>query len=193
MAVWYPLLDLALSRLDAEAAHGLAICALKTGLVPGDRRPDAPSLAITIWGRSLPNPIGLAAGFDKNAEVADAMLGAWASAWSRSAASRRGRRRAIRAPACSGCREDRGVINRMGFNSHGLEAARARLAARPRRGLVGVNIGANKDSTDRAADYVTGCVAPPRAATPTISSATSPRPTRRACATCRAAPSWPAC
>jgi len=74
MAVWYSFLDLVLSRLDAEAAHGLAIRALKTGLLPGDGRADAASLATTIWGRSLPNPIGLAAGFDKNAEVADAML-----------------------------------------------------------------------------------------------------------------------
>ena len=74
MAVWYSLLDLALSRLDAEAAHGLAIRALKSGLLPGDRRADAASLATRVWGRSLPNPIGLAAGFDKNAEVADAML-----------------------------------------------------------------------------------------------------------------------
>ena len=82
--------------------------------------------------------------------------------------------------------EDRGVINRMGFPGQGLDAARSRLAARPRRGFVGVNVGANKDSTDRAADYVVGCAA--LAPSPTISSATSPRPTRRACATCRAAP-----
>ena len=158
MAVWYPILDLALSRLDAEAAHGLAICALKTGLVPGDRRPDAPSLATTIWGRSLPNPIGLAAGFDKNAEVADAMLAQGFGLVEIGSVTPRPqegnpRPRLFRLP------QDRGVINRMGFPGHGLEAARARLAARARRGFVGVNIGANKDSTDRAADYVTGCVA----------------------------------
>ena len=158
MAVWYSLLDLALSRLDAEAAHGLAIRALKTGLLPGDRRADAASLAIKIWGRTLPNPIGLAAGFDKNAEVADAMLAQGfglveiGSVTPRPQAGNP-RPRLFRLP------QDRGVINRMGFPGHGLEAARARLAARPRRGFVGVNVGANKDSVDRAADYVTGCVA----------------------------------
>ncbi len=158
MAVWYSLLDLALSRLDAEAAHGLAIRALKTGLLPGDRRADATSLATRVWGRSLPNPIGLAAGFDKNAEVADAMLAQGFGLVEIGSVTPRPqegnpRPRLFRLP------QDRGVINRMGFPGHGLDAARARLAARPRRGFVGVNIGANKDSTDRAADYVTGCVA----------------------------------
>ena len=158
MAVWYSLLDLALSRLDAEAAHGLAIRALKTGLLPGDRRADAASLAIKVWGRSLPNPIGLAAGFDKNAEVADAMLAQGfglveiGSVTPRPQAGNP-RPRLFRLP------QDRGVINRMGFPGQGLDAARVRLAARPRRGFVGVNVGANKDSVDRAADYVTGCVA----------------------------------
>ncbi|KAF0105297.1 MAG: dihydroorotate dehydrogenase (fumarate) [Rhodospirillaceae bacterium] len=158
MAVWYPLLDLALSRLDAEAAHGLAIRALKIGLLPGDRRADAASLATKVWGRSLPNPIGLAAGFDKNAEVADAMLAQGFGLVEIGSVTPRPqegnpRPRLFRLP------KDRGVINRMGFPGHGLDAARARLAARARRGFVGVNIGANKDSTDRAADYVTGCVA----------------------------------
>lgn len=158
MAVWYSLLDLALSRLDAEAAHGLAIRALKTGLLPGDGRPDAASLATKVWGRSLPNPIGLAAGFDKNAEVADAMLAQGFGLVEIGSVTPRPqegnpRPRLFRLP------EDRGVINRMGFPGHGLDAARARLAARPRRGFVGVNVGANKDSVDRAADYVTGCVA----------------------------------
>ena len=158
MAVWYPLLDLALSRLDAEAAHGLAIRALKTGLLPGDRRADAASLTTRVWGRSLPNPIGLAAGFDKNAEVADAMLAQGFGLVEIGSVTPRPqegnpRPRLFRLP------QDRGVINRMGFPGQGLEAARARLAVRPRRGFVGVNIGANKDSTDRAADYVTGCVA----------------------------------
>ena len=158
MAVWYSLLDLALSRLDAEAVHGLAIRALKTGLLPGDRRADAPSLTTKVWGRSLPNPIGLAAGFDKNAEVADAMLAQGFGLVEIGSVTPRPqegnpRPRLFRLP------HDRGVINRMGFPGHGLDAARSRLAARPRRGFVGVNIGANKDSVDRAADYVTGCVA----------------------------------
>ena len=158
MAAWYSLADKVLSRLDAETAHGLAIRALKSGLLPGDRKPDPSSLLVTVWGRQLANPIGLAAGFDKNAEVPDAMLGlgfGFVEIGSVTPRPQDGnpRPRLFRLP------EDRGVINRMGFPGQGLEAARSRLAARPRRGFVGVNIGANKDSTDRAADYVTGCVA----------------------------------
>ncbi len=158
MAAWYRLADTLFSRMDAEAAHGWAIRALKTGLVPEDRRPDARSLGITVWGRRLPNPIGLAAGFDKNAEVADAMLRQGFGLVEIGSVTPRPQEGNPR-PRLFRLSEDRGVINRMGFPGHGLEAARARLAARPRRGFVGVNIGANKDSTDRAADYVTGCVA----------------------------------
>lgn len=158
MAVWYSLADKLLSRLDAEMAHGLAIRALKSGLLPGDRKPDPWSLSVTVWGRQLPNPIGLAAGFDKNAEVPDAMLGLGFGLVEIGSVTPRPqdgnpRPRLFRLP------EDRGVINRMGFPGQGLEAARSRLAMRPRRGFVGVNVGANKDSTDRAADYVTCSVA----------------------------------
>jgi dihydroorotate dehydrogenase len=154
MSVWYGLADLFLSRLDAETAHGLAVRSLKTGLVPGDRRPDPPSLKVSVWGRELPNPIGLAAGFDKNAEVPDAMLRmgfGLVEIGSVTPKPQPGNPR----PRLFRLSEDRGVINRMGFPGQGLEVALSRLAARPRRGFVGVNIGANKDSTDRAADYVT--------------------------------------
>src|SRR6202158_118639 len=75
MAIWYALADRLLSRLDAEDAHAFAIRALKIGLVPHRRLPDSPTLGIEGWNRRLSNPIGLAAGFDKNAEVPDAMLG----------------------------------------------------------------------------------------------------------------------
>ena len=158
MAAWYSLADKFLSRLDAETAHGLAIRALKSGLLPGDRKPDPASLLVTVWGRQLPNPIGLAAGFDKNAEVPDAMLGLGFGLVEIGSVTPRPqdgnpRPRLFRLP------EDRGVINRMGFPGQGLEAARSRLATRPRRGFVGINVGANKDSTDRAADYVTCSVA----------------------------------
>ena len=154
---WYHAADLLLSRLDAEAAHGLAIRGLKSGLVPRDRKPDPPSLTVQVWGRTLSNPIGLAAGFDKNAEVPDALLGLGFGLVEIGSVTPRPqdgnpRPRLFRLP------EDRGVINRMGFPGHGLEAALSRLKARPRRGFVGVNFGANKDSTDRAADYVAGCV-----------------------------------
>ena len=158
MAVWYALLDSILSRIDAEDAHGWALRALKSGLMPRDRRPDPSSLAVKVWGRHLSNPIGLAAGFDKNAEVPDAMLGlgfGFVEIGSVTPRPQEGNPR----PRLFRLGEDRGVINRMGFPGQGLDAARARLAARPRRGFVGVNVGANKDSTDRAADYVACAVA----------------------------------
>ena len=158
MAAWYSLADFLLSRLDAETAHGIAVRSLKSGLLPADRRPDPANLAVTVWGRKLGNPVGLAAGFDKNAEVADAMLDLGFGLVEIGSVTPRPqpgnpRPRLFRLP------EDRGVINRMGFPGEGLEAVRPRLAARKRRGFVGVNIGANKDSTDRAADYVAGCTA----------------------------------
>ena len=158
MAVWFSLADMVLSRLDAETAHAMALRVLKCGLMPGDRRDDPPSLSVSVWGRQLPNPIGLAAGFDKNAEVPDAMLSLGFGLVEIGSVTPRPqegnpRPRLFRLP------DDRGVINRMGFPGEGLEAARSRLATRPRRGFVGVNVGANKDSTDRAADYVACSVA----------------------------------
>jgi dihydroorotate dehydrogenase len=158
MAAWYSFADKFLSRLDAETAHGLAIRALKSGLLPGDRKPDPPSLLVTVWGRQLPNPIGLAAGFDKNAEVPDAMLGLGFGLVEIGSVTPRPQDGNPR-PRLFRLSEDQGVINRMGFPGQGLEAARSRLATRPRRGFVGINVGANKDSTDRAADYVTCSVA----------------------------------
>jgi dihydroorotate dehydrogenase len=154
MATWYNAADFVLSRLDAEAAHGLAIRALKSGLAPRDRRADPASLAVKVWGRTLPNPIGLAAGFDKNAEVPDALLGlgfGFVEIGSVTPRPQEGNPR----PRLFRLGEDRGVINRMGFPGHGLDAALSRLSARTRQGVVGVNVGANKDSPDRAADYVT--------------------------------------
>ncbi len=158
MVVWYSLADVVLSRLDAETAHGLALRVLKSGLTLADRREDSPSLSISVWGRRLPNPIGLAAGFDKNAEVPDAMLGLGFGLVEIGSVTPRPQDGNPR-PRLFRLAEDRGVINRMGFPGEGLEAARSRLAARPRRGFVGVNVGANKDSTDRAADYVACSVA----------------------------------
>jgi dihydroorotate dehydrogenase len=154
MAVWYAFADLFLSRLDAEAAHGLALKALKSGLTPGDRRPDAASLGVEVWGRHLSNPIGLAAGFDKNAEATDALLRLGFGLVEIGSVTPRPQPGNPR-PRLFRLAEDRGVINRMGFPGEGLDVALARLRQRPRSGFVGVNVGANKDSTDRAADYVT--------------------------------------
>ena len=106
----------------------------------------------------MPNPIGLAAGFDKNAEVPDAMLGLGFGLVEIGSVTPRPQDGNPR-PRLFRLAEDRGVINRMGFPGQGLDAARSRLAIRPRRGFVGVNVGANKDSTDRAADYVACSVA----------------------------------
>jgi dihydroorotate dehydrogenase len=152
MASWYSAADLVLSALDAETAHGLALRALKTGFL-ADWRPDPPSLATKLWGRTLGNPIGLAAGFDKNADVPNALLALGLGFVEVGTVTPRAQPGNPR-PRLFRLSEDRGVINRMGFPGQGLDAVRARLATRPRRGFLGVNVGANKDSTDRAADYV---------------------------------------
>jgi dihydroorotate dehydrogenase len=147
----------ALWLLDPEDAHGLSIMGLKAGLGPKPPASD-PILATTLCGLALPNCVGLAAGFDKNAEVPDAMLAAgfgFSECGTVTPLAQAGnpRPRIFRLP------EDRGVINRLGFNNQGLEPFAARLAARQaagRPGVVGANIGANKDSPDRIGDYVTG-------------------------------------
>jgi dihydroorotate dehydrogenase len=154
MAVWYAFLDKFLSHLDAETAHGVALRALKSGLVPGDHGQDPDVLGVEIWRRRLPNPIGLAAGFDKNADVPDALLAVGFGLVEIGSVTPRPQAGNPR-PRVFRLQEDRGVINRMGFPGDGLEAALPKLRTRPRRGFVGVNIGANKDSADRAADYVT--------------------------------------
>ncbi|WGD30017.1 quinone-dependent dihydroorotate dehydrogenase [Ancylobacter sp. WKF20] len=152
------LLDLALpfARLiDPETAHGLAISALSR-LPAGPAPADDPRLAVDAFGLRFPNPVGLAAGFDKEAEVPDAMLGAgfgFVEVGTITPRPQPGNPR----PRNFRLVEDRAVINRYGFNSGGHGPAKARLAARRgRAGIVGVNVGANKDSSDRAADYVSG-------------------------------------
>jgi dihydroorotate dehydrogenase len=154
MAAWYSAADLLFARLDAENAHGLAVRALMAGLVPRDRKPDPRSLAVTVWGQSLANPVGLAAGFDKGARVPNALLDLGFGSVEIGSVTPKPQYGNPR-PRLFRLNEDRGVINRMGFPGYGLEVVKKNLAARPRRGFVGVNVGANKDSTDRAADYVT--------------------------------------
>ena len=145
----------ALHGLDPEDAHRMAILGLKLGLGPRDHGPDDPILATTVAGIALPNCIGLAAGFDKDAEVADAMLAAgfgFVECGTVTPLPQAGNPR----PRLFRLTEDQAVINRMGFNNRGLEAYAARLTGRKRRGIVGANIGANKDAGDRVADYVSG-------------------------------------
>jgi dihydroorotate dehydrogenase len=143
----------ALRALDPEDAHGLTIRALQAGLGPRAALDD-PILATSLCGLSLPNPIGLAPGFDKDAQVFAPMLAAGfglVECGTVTPLAQAGNPR----PRLFRLTEDRAVINRMGFNNQGLTPFAARLARRG-PGVVGANIGANKDSADRVADYVTG-------------------------------------
>ena len=183
-AIASPLLRL----LDAETAHHATIAALK--LLPC-RAPPAndPRLAVHAFGLDFPNPIGLAAGFDKNAEVADAMLGfgfGFVEVGTLTPRAQPGNPR----PRAFRLIEDRAVINRYGFNNEGHAPALARLSKRARRGIVGVNIGANKDAGDRVAGLCRGRAAP----SPTsraISRSTSVRRIRPACAIFRSRKRFP--
>jgi len=147
------LATLALRGLDPEDAHSIAIAGLKLGL--GPRAPaDPPILATELAGLKLPNPVGLAPGFDKNAEVFGPMLHAgfgFAECGTVTPKPQAGNPR----PRLFRLWQDRAVINRMGFNNEGLEAFAARLARRGHR-VVGANLGANKDSEDRLTDYTIG-------------------------------------
>lgn len=145
-----------LRALDPETAHGLALLALRTLPLPATR-PDDPILRTTIAGLDLPNPVGLAAGLDKNGEALHglARLGfGFVECGSVTPRPQPGNPR----PRLFRLGEDRAIINRMGFNNAGLEAFAARLADRPRNAVVGANLGANKDTEDKPADYVAGLV-----------------------------------
>lgn len=140
---------------DAETAHGLAIKALKTGLAGSAPAAPDPRLRTKVFGLTFPNPVGLAAGFDKDAEVPDAILNlgfGFAEVGTLTPRPQAGNP----LPRMFRLNEDRAVINRLGFNNKGHQAALARLENRPQRGIVGVNIGANKDSDDKIADYELG-------------------------------------
>ena len=143
----------ALRALDPEDAHGLAIAGLRLGLGPAGG-PDDPILASSLASLALPNVVGLAPGFDKDAQVFAPMLRAgfgFVECGTVTPLPQAGNPR----PRLFRLSEDRAVINRMGFNNRGLEAFAGRLARRG-PGMVGANIGANKDSEDRIGDYVTG-------------------------------------
>ena len=143
----------ALRRLDPERAHDLALRALARGLGPRGGPVTGPRLATTLAGLALPNPVGVAAGFDKQAEAVDATLATGVGFVEVGGVTPRPQPGNPR-PRVFRLREDRAVINRFGLNSVGAAEVRARLAARRARGgVVGVNLGANKDSPDRAADY----------------------------------------
>jgi dihydroorotate dehydrogenase len=143
---------IALRRLDPEAAHGLALKALQMGLGPKSGPFTSPRLKTTLAGLPLPNPVGLAAGFDKNA-TALAPLARCGFGFVEVGAATPRPQPGNPKPRLFRLTEDRAAINRFGFNNDGMEAIAARIARRPKGGILGLNLGANKDSDDRAADF----------------------------------------
>lgn len=143
-----------LHRFDPETAHGLSLQALRTGLMPLPGPIASPRLATSLAGLSLPNPVGLAAGFDKNAVALKQLMRAgfgWLEVGAATPRPQEGNPK----PRLWRFTEERAAINRFGFNNEGMEPITTRLAARPKGIPVGLNLGANKDSADRAADFAT--------------------------------------
>uniref|UniRef100_A0ACD5Z3G2 Uncharacterized protein n=1 Tax=Avena sativa TaxID=4498 RepID=A0ACD5Z3G2_AVESA len=162
--------------LDAEFAHRLAVSAAAHGFVPREKRPDPPVLGLEVWGRNFTNPIGLAAGFDKNAEAVEGLLGlgfGFVEVGSVTPQPQEGNPK----PRIFRLKEHGAVINRCGFNSEGIVVVAKRLGAQHGKrkmeetssstsnvkqggkagpGILGVNLGKNKTSEDAAADYVQG-------------------------------------
>ena len=147
-----------LFTFDPETAHGMSIAALRCGLPVAGRPIHNDRLKVSVCGIDFPNPLGMAAGYDKNAEVPDALLGlgfGFAEVGTITPLPQGGNPK----PRIFRLTADNAVINRLGFNNQGHAAAEKRLAARRgRSGIVGVNIGANKDSADRIGDYERGVV-----------------------------------
>lgn len=145
-----------LFRLEPERAHALSIAALKRGLVPRVNVPVDDRLRLTVAGIAFPNPLGLAAGYDKNAEVPDAALRlgfGFAEVGTLTPQPQEGNQQ----PRVFRLEKAHAIINRLGFNNEGHADAAERLALRMRKpGILGINVGANKDSADRVADYVEG-------------------------------------
>ena len=154
----YKFLRPLLFRLDAEQAHRatIALLSLRTGTAFTPEPPSTPQLECEVAGLRFPNPVGLAAGFDKDAVVFEQMLSLGFGSVEVGTLTPRPQA-GNPMPRLFRLVEDRAVINRMGFNNDGQQAARRSLRKRYRTaGIVGVNIGANKDSSDRVADYVAG-------------------------------------
>jgi dihydroorotate dehydrogenase len=155
----YPLIRPLLYRLPRETAHRLSLHALRSGLgriVASDcRQPHSALLEQRIWGLNFPNPLGLAAGYDKDALAPDALLRLGFGFVEIGTVTPRPQPGNSK-PRLFRLDEDRAAINRMGFNSAGSERVAAQLARRRRAGIVGVNLGKNRDSADAAADYAAG-------------------------------------
>jgi dihydroorotate dehydrogenase len=154
----YELLRAPLFAIDPEVSHRLAIQALRTHLPIADVPAADPRLARKMMGLDFPNPVGLAGGFDKNAEAVDGLfrLGfGFVEIGTITPRPQAGNDK----PRLFRLTEDAALVNRLGFNNQGYDAAHRHLAARTRAGIVGVNIGVNRDSADRIADYVAGIAA----------------------------------
>jgi len=160
MAGLYRLIGPALRRLPREAAHELTLGGLELGLgrflgVAAAPDPDPPVLAQRLWGLDFANPVGVAAGYDKDARVPDAMLDlgfGFVEVGTVTPRPQAGNPK----PRLFRLEQDQAIINRMGFNSRGLAVACGRLSRRMRSGIVGVNLGKNRDTDDAAGDYAKG-------------------------------------
>ncbi|QDI76153.1 MULTISPECIES: quinone-dependent dihydroorotate dehydrogenase [Leisingera] len=142
----------AMHRIDPEAAHGLSIKALTMGLAPAPGPVTSARLRTTLAGIELPNPVGLAAGYDKNAEALAPLARSGFGFIEVGAATPRPQPGNPK-PRLFRLTEDKAAINRFGFNNEGMEAIGMRLSQRPSDAVIGLNLGANKDSADRAADF----------------------------------------
>jgi dihydroorotate dehydrogenase len=143
----------ALRLVGPERAHGLALKALRSGMAGRHTPITSPRLKTTIAGIDLPNPVGIAAGFDKNAAAVPETLATGIGFTEIGAVTPRPQPGNPK-PRLFRLTEDQAAINRFGFNNDGMEAIHANLTRRAANGIVGVNIGANKDTEDRAADFV---------------------------------------
>ncbi len=139
-------------RLPPETAHWAALAGLRLGLVPRARRPDPPALGVRLWGLDFPNPVGMAAGFDKNGEAVAPLLGLGFGSVEVGTVTPRPQPGNPR-PRLFRLAGDEAVVNRLGFNSEGMDAVAARLAHRSAGGILGINIGCNRESADPVADY----------------------------------------
>lgn len=143
-----------LHRFDPETAHGMALTALRFGLSPTAGTVTSTRLRTNLAGMALANPVGLAAGFDKNATALRPLSRSGFGFIEVGAATPRPQPGNPK-PRLFRLSEDRAVINRFGFNNDGMQAIAARLSERPREAIIGLNLGANKDSENRAADFAT--------------------------------------
>jgi dihydroorotate dehydrogenase len=158
MPVPYRLVRPLLFTLPAERAHALALRATGSGLdrvLLGRQEPASPVLAQSLWGLDFPNPVGLAAGFDKNGHIAEAVR-RWGFGFVEVGTVTPRPQRGNPRPRLFRLAADEAIVNRMGFNSEGVDRVVRRLSRTPRRGILGLNLGANRDSADPTADYAAG-------------------------------------